>query len=393
MDIFITGMGSISAIGKNTQETLSSLKKNRTGVAEVELLKTDHKVKVGEIKMTDQSMASQIGLKGNIPTRTTLLGIIAAKEAIENAEIQPSDSKYRTGFISASTVGGMVKSELHFQNFLAGNSYETFVDTEDMGDSTEFIADYFGIKEFISTINTACSSSLNAIILGARLLKSGRLDRVIVGGTDSLSKFTINGFNSLMLLDTEICRPFDANRKGINLGEGAAFLVLETEKTIKNNRKPIAKLAGYGCSNDAFHATASSPDGRGLYLSMSEALEMAKLKPEEIDYLNAHGTATPNNDLTEGMAIKNVFGDKIKFSSTKPFTGHTLAPSGSLESVFSLLAMQNNFIPANLNFENPITEHGLIPVLDGSAYTPIKNIITNAAGMGGACTSLIFSDN
>jgi 3-oxoacyl-[acyl-carrier-protein] synthase II len=120
---------------------------------------------------------------------------------------------------------------------------------------------------------------------------------------------------------------------------------------------------------------------------------MAGLKTTDIDYLNAHGTATPNNDLTEGIAIKNLFGSNIAFSSTKPFTGHTLAPSGSLESVFSLLAMQNNFIPPNMNFENPIAEHGMLPVIDGEKYIKIKNILTNAAGMGGACTSIAFSAN
>jgi 3-oxoacyl-(acyl-carrier-protein) synthase len=392
MNIYITGMGSISSIGQNTSETLASLQSSKSGVAEVDLLKTEHKFKVGEVKVSDQKLAERIGINGKIPTRTTLLGLIAAKEAIDSANIYANDKKLRTGLISATTVGGMVRSELQFGNFLSGKSYENFVDTEDMGDSTEYMADYFGITDFISTINTACSSSLNAIILGARLLKSGRLDRVIVGGADSLSKFTINGFNSLMLLDSDICKPFDASRKGINLGEGAGYLILETEKTIEN-RAPIAKLTGYGCSNDAYHATASSPEGKGLYMAMNDALEMAGLQPDEIDYLNAHGTATPNNDLTEGIAIKNLFGTNIAFSSTKPFTGHTLAPSGSLESVFSLLAMQNNFIPPNLNFETPIAEHGLVPILDGSKHRKLKNIITNAAGMGGACTSLIFSEN
>lgn len=392
MNIYITGMGCISAIGNNTSDTLKSLQNSKSGVSEVEYLKTEHKVKAGEVKLTDQSLAAQMGINGKLPTRTTLLGLLAAKEALQAANIYANDSNFRTGFISATTVGGMVKSELHYKNFLCGNSYENFVDTNDMGDSTEYMADYFGIKDFVTTINTACSSSLNAMILGARLLKTGRLDRVVVGGTDSLSKFTINGFNSLMLLDTDICRPFDAGRKGINLGEGAGYLVLETDKTI-GSRIPVAKMTGYGCSNDAFHQTASSPDGKGLFLSMNEALQMAELQPNQIDYLNAHGTATPNNDLTEGIAIKNLFGNKIAFSSTKPFTGHTLAPSGTLESVFSLLAMKNNFAPANMNFKEPIPDHGLIPVVDGSVFRKINNIITNAAGMGGACTSIVFSNN
>jgi 3-oxoacyl-(acyl-carrier-protein) synthase len=320
-----------------------------------------------------------------------LLGLWAAREAVDMAGIDLTNKKIKTGFISASTVGGMVKSELHYKNFLEDNNQEHFVDTNDMGDSTEYIANYLKINSFVTTINTACASSLNAIILGTRLIKQGVLDRVIVGGTDALSKFTINGFNALMLLDTTACRPFDATRKGINLGEGAAYLVIESEDVIQDNNRILAKISGYGSSNDAYHQTASSPNGYGLQLAMQGALKSANLTTADIDYLNAHGTATPNNDLTEGFAIKETFTKGIAFSSTKGFTGHTLASSGSIEAVFSILAINNDFIPANLGFDTAIEEHGLIPISTTQQGISLNHVMSNSAGMGGSCSSIIFS--
>src|SRR5690606_36090306 len=165
---------------------------------------------------------------------------------------------------------------------------------------TERIADFFGFNGYISTVSTACSSASNAIILGAELIKHGKLDRVICGGSDVLSKFTINGFNSLMILDKAHSRPFDANRNGVNLGEGAAYVVLESEFLAqKSGKRILGELSGYSNSNDAFHQTASSPDGDGALLAMQRAITMAGIQPSDISYINAHGTATENNDLSE----------------------------------------------------------------------------------------------
>jgi 3-oxoacyl-[acyl-carrier-protein] synthase-1 len=192
------------------------------------------------------------------------------------------------------------------------------------------MADDLGISDFISTINTACSSSVNAIILASRMIRSGQLDVAIAGGTDALTKFTLNGFNSLMILDKEPCRPFDATRAGLNLGEGAGFMVLVSEKVLKEGSiEPLAYVNGYANTNDAFHQTASSPEGRGSFLAMSKALEMARMEPHAIDYINLHGTGTVNNDSSEGTAIRrSVWRKNTPMSSTKSFTGHTLGASG-----------------------------------------------------------------
>ena len=315
------------------------------------------------------------------------------------------------------------------------------------------IADYFGIFSQVDTISTACSSAANAIILGAELLRSGRADIVVAGGSECLTKFHLNGFNTLMILDREPCRPFDATRAGITLGEGAAYVVMERrgdvrcemcdvrQSQISNlkthnphpspfggstrrgkgaqiaNRKSQIALSGYANTCDAYHQTASSPDGDGAYLAMKKALEAAQLQPGQIDYINAHGTGTENNDLSEGMAIVRLFGEKIPpVSSTKAFTGHTTSAAGCVETVISILALQHNFIPANLNFSEKMPELPFTPYLDmrqsdmryetehtenltshnltshnPTSHIELNHVLCNSFGFGGNDSSLIFS--
>ncbi len=249
------------------------------------------------------------------------------------------------------------------------------------------------IYDYRATISTACSSAANAIMHAARLIQQGIVDRAVVGGVDALSKFTLNGFNSLMILDKEHCKPFDENRKGLNLGEGAGFIVLDSKDAMeKSGKKATCLLAGYANANDAYHQTASSPTGEGAYLSMCNALNMSGLKAEDIDYINVHGTATDNNDLSEGTAIKRIFGDKIPFfSSTKAFTGHTLAAAAGIEAVFSILALENGVIFPNLNFDKVIPQLNLLPVTKLKKGLDIKNVLSNSFGFGGNNSTLIFS--
>jgi 3-oxoacyl-[acyl-carrier-protein] synthase-1 len=228
------------------------------------------------------------------------------------------------------------------------------------------------------------------------MLKSGRADVVIAGGSECLTKFHLNGFNTLMILDKEKCRPFDATRAGLNLGEGAAYVVMETEEHFKKrktgNDDPFAELKGYANTCDAFHQTASSPDGEGAFLAMQKALEVANLKPSDIDYINAHGTGTGNNDLSEGTAIERLFADNIPpVSSTKSFTGHSTSAAGSVEAIISILALQNDFIPENLNFKNKMEELSFAPYIGQPHATSLKHVLSNSFGFGGNDTSLIFS--
>jgi len=393
--VAITGMGIISGIGNNVSENYNALIKGTKGISRVDKIKTNHvnDIMVGEINFTNQELQEQLGLSSdNNYSRTTFLGTIAAKEAIKNAGITDINS-YKTGLVSATSVGGMDMTERYFYEYLENKSVQKYIEGHHAGDSTQKIAQQLGInKSLVTTISTACSSAANSIMFGARLIKSGQLDRVVVGGADCLSKFTINGFKTLMILSDTYNTPFDENRKGLNLGEAAAFLVLESDKVVAaENKTVLAYVKGYGNANDAYHQTASSDNGDGATLAMEKALKIANYTSNDIDYINAHGTATGNNDLSEGRAILRVFGDNVPdFSSTKAYTGHTLAAAGAIEAVYSILALQNNVIFPNLNFKTPMKEFGIKPELK-LLEKPLKTVMSNSFGFGGNCSTVIYS--
>lgn len=387
-------MGIISSIGNSVEENFQSLKNGKTGISTVENIETIHKevIMVGEIKLTNQQLAQQLNLSNDHNfSRTSLLGAIAVREALENANIS-NINDCRSGFISATSVGGMDLNEKYFYDYFKDESFHKYINSHDAGDSSHQIADYIGLKGIVTTVSTACSSAANAIMLGCRLIQSGQLDRVIVGGTDALAKFTINGFKTLMILSDTYNTPFDNDRKGLNLGEAAAFLVLESEEIIqKNNKKVLAYVSGFGNANDAFHQTASSENGEGAFLAMQKAFKLADLKPEDIDYINAHGTATPNNDLSEGRAILRIFNNNVPdFSSTKAFTGHTLAAAAAIEAVYSVLALQHNLVFPNMNFKKPMEEFNLIPQTRLKEKN-INHVLSNSFGFGGNCSTVLFS--
>lgn len=389
--VAITGFGIISSIGMNREENLNALLSQKPGISRIENISTrlSDKIKVGEIKTTNETFIQQLNLpEENNFGRTSLLALWAAREAVEHAGMKDF-SDGRNGFISATSVAGMDKTEQYLYDNLSSPTHRRYIESHQAGDHARKIAKELGIKDVVTTISTACSSSANSIMLGARLIQAGKLDRVIVGGADCLSKFTCNGFNSLMILSEDNCKPFDENRTGLNLGEAAAFLVLESDDFAKN-KTVYGRVTGYANSNDAFHQTASSENGDGATLSMTNALKVAQLQPSEISYINAHGTATPNNDLSESIAIQRVFEKVPPFSSTKAFTGHTLAAAAVIEAVYSLFALEKQIALPNLNFDTPIAQTGLVPVQEVTAM-PINHIVSNSFGFGGNCSTLIFS--
>ncbi|OBQ54699.1 beta-ketoacyl-[acyl-carrier-protein] synthase family protein [Tamlana sp. s12] len=393
--VAITGMGIISAIGNNVAENFQSLIEGKKGISRISKIQTNHvnDIMVGEIAYTNEDLVEMLGLNSdNSFTRTALLGAVAAKEAVANAGIDDINA-YNTGLISSTSVGGMDMTEKYYYESFDNKSVQKYIESHHAGDSSQKIAEQLGIdKSLVTTISTACSSAANAIMLGARLIKSGELDRVVVGGADCLSKFTINGFKTLMILSDTYNTPFDDNRKGLNLGEAAAYLVLESDELVtKDNKKVLAYVKGYGNANDAFHQTASSDHGDGATLAMEKALKVADFNPDNIDYINAHGTATGNNDLSEGRAIIRVFEDNVPcFSSTKAYTGHTLAAAGAIEAVYSILALQNNVIYPNLNFKTQMKEFEITPQLE-LKHKPLNAVMSNSFGFGGNCSTVIFS--
>ncbi|GAA0188474.1 beta-ketoacyl-[acyl-carrier-protein] synthase family protein [Fulvivirga kasyanovii] len=392
--VYISGYGIVSALGVGVGSNLSALKSSTGGISVPAILHTAHKdMPVGELKIANAELARQVGLTDKTISRTALLGILAAREAAGMAGLTP-EKLSATALINGTSVGGMDLSELAYRDLQEGKDvdYKSSFQGHDCGYSTAKIADALDLKGTLQTISTACSSSANTIMNAGRMIRAGMEDCVIAGGSDALSLFTLNGFNSLKILDHTHCRPFDVERQGLNLGEGAAFLVLESEQSLHGRgASAIAELVGYGNANDAYHQTASSPEGKGALLAMKKALKIAGVPSDKIDYINAHGTGTANNDLSESHAIREVFSTEVPaYSSTKAFTGHTLAAAGAIEAVFSLLAIQHQVAFPNLNFTNPMDV--IKPPVTSLTPMKIQYVLSNSFGFGGNCSSLIFAD-
>jgi 3-oxoacyl-(acyl-carrier-protein) synthase len=396
MNIAITGLGIICAIGNNCQQVLDSLLNRKTGVGMMKYLQSCHtELPVGEVKLSDDELKTLLGLPvGSLYSRTTLLGAVAVKQAMADAGLS-ADMLVgkKVVLISGTTVGGMdvterilveMRDTLQTPNTQQQSPVD-YVKRHDCGSTTNEIAQICGLDCEVCTISTACSSAINSIIVGCEMLRSGEADIVIAGGSEALSKFHLNGFNTLHILDTEVCRPFDATRVGLNLGEGAGFVVLQKEDV---NAK--AYIGGYGNKCDAFHQTASSDDGEGAYLAMREALESSGIDKSQIDYINAHGTGTPNNDPSESVALKRIFSDDMPLvSSTKGFTGHTTSASGSIETVICVLAMQNNFVPVSYGF-SLVDEACIHPFEGDDKQHRMDYVICNSFGFGGNDSSLLL---
>jgi len=391
MKVYVTGIGVVSAIGLNVEENYHSLKTGKSGIKKTNHLHFSKDIFLGITNCSNEEIIEKHNLTNGPYSRTSLLGYIAAKEAWGG---NTHNKDIRTGFISATSVGGMDKTEQYYSQLISKSDADiSLIWTHDSGNTTEKIAKELNFTGYINTLSTACSSGANAIMLGARLIEQNKLDRVLIGGADALTLFTINGFHSLFIYDVGFCKPFDKNRNGLNLGEGAAYLVLENEKSIRTTgNEACCLISGWHNAADAYHQTASSPEGTGAVLAMQHAIKKSGLFPVDISYINAHGTGTKNNDLSESQAIKSVFGENIPpFSSTKAYTGHTLAAAGAIEAVYSVLALKYNVIFPNLNFGNPISETGLIPQLKFKSDSTIKTVLSNSFGFGGNNTSLLFN--
>ena len=346
--VLITGAGVVSAIGFGQEQSLEALRQGLSGVERVRFLPTEHtEFPVGEVKLSHEMLCRQL----NIPytkreSRTELMGMLALKEALLQARLIDE--------AGTPVVQGLA--------LLGG-----------------------------TTVSTACRAALNAIIMGARMIESGLRDIVVVGGSESLSRFHLNGFKSLMILDEQRCRPFDATRAGLNLGEGAAFIVLESEDSaLRRHADIFGELLGTGNACDAFHQTASSDDGEGAFLAIRQALDEARLLPSDIQYVNAHGTGTPNNDASESQALRRVFGNTLPaVSSTKMLTGHTTSASGAIEAVFCLLALRHQFAPANIGWQT--ADPQCVVPYTGGPLPKLENVLCNAFGFGGNDSAIILS--
>lgn len=396
--IAISGAGIVCSLGTDRDAILSALLSGRTGIGAMHFLRSCHtELPVGEVPLSNAVMKERLSIpQSREVSRTALLGMMAVRDAAAGSLPDAAGRKNkRIVLVSGTTVAGMDITEQKFGEMMRSGKGTESLAHHECGSNTADIAGYFGFFDDYTTVSTACSSAANAIILGADMLRAGDADIVIAGGTEALSKFHLNGFNSLMILDHALCRPFDRSRSGLNLGEGAAYIVMERGSDAEGRKAHVLGwLTGCGNACDAFHQTASSPDGCGARLAMQQALSMAGLHPEDIDWIHAHGTGTENNDASESAAIKTVFGADghavPPVSSTKSFTGHTTSASGAISAVIALLAMKNSFIPANIGWREPF-DGGLHPCM-GLTGVKLHNIMCNSFGFGGNDSSLIISD-
>lgn len=377
-----------SALGLGLESTLAALREMRSGLAPVKFLDLPLPTWVGEVAGVDAvrlpAALADFDCRNN---RLAWLGLqqdgfveaVAAARARWGAD--------RVGVFLGTSTSGLLQTELAYRRRQADGSLPAdfrYGPTQNTYSVAAFAAQALDLHGPSWVVSTACSSSAKVFGTAARLMQLGLIDAAVVGGVDSLCLTTLYGFNSLELLSDEICRPWDGARKGLSIGEAAAFALLERETT-----HPQGWLLGVGESNDGYHMSTPHPEGAGAIAAMRGALASAGLQPSDIDYINLHGTATPSNDAAEDNAVRQVFGTGTPASSTKGATGHTLGAAGGVEAAISLLALQHGLMPAGLNVQDrdPALQ---LDYLRSNREVPVKRVLSNSFGFGGSNASLVF---
>lgn len=380
----------MAATGCGVDEVWNSIRAGKSGLKPLTLFQSPRygQIPAGEI----QKDLIALGAPSH-GSRSDQLGWLAAREAIAAAKINFSDCADRAGIVLGCSVGGSFDSERFLATLIKqGKMRARPTRFHECASVVDLIADEFSLLGPNMAVTTACSSSALAIATAAEMILAGEADVMLAGGADSLSRMTWGGFHSLLLIDSEGCRPFDAKRAGTSLGEGAAILILESEEFAKRRgAKILSRLTGWGASCDAHHTTAPHPEGEGAVAAMQAALKRAGLKSSDINYINAHGTGTRDNDLAESKALKTIFGGHVPpFSSTKHFFGHALAASGAIEAVVCVEALRHQEIPSNPGFRESDSAIGLEPVTKFQR-APLTHVMSNSFGFGGNNAVLIFS--
>ena len=403
--VVITGMGTINPIGHNVNETWESIKNKECGIQEISLIDSStYKTKFdAEIKNYDPNeFFDPKTAKRN--DRYTQLGIIAAREAVKDSGITPENSDYsRIGTYFSSGIGGLTtiqeQCKIYFEK---GNTRVSplFIPMGISNMAAGTIAIEYGFKGESMSIVTACASSAHAIGEAYRAIQLGEEDIILAGGSEaSINEVALAGFENMKALThaTEVNRasiPFDAERSGFVMGEGAGAIILEELEHAKaRGAKIYAELIGYGSTTDAYHITSPSPDGEGGANAMKRALKNANIKPEEVDYINAHGTSTHLNDATETKAIKTAFREhakKLMVSSTKGNTGHLLGGAGVLEAIISVKAINDSLVPPTINYKVKDEECDLDIVPNEPRKADIKVAMSNSLGFGGHNATIIL---
>ena len=382
--IAVTGIGCFCAAGENLAQCMDSLFAGRQKSAPPARFSSSHSIPYPVFEIPQDVAAKGSDQKFEI-LRTARLAATAAGEALHNAGWSPAMmQKKRMGVCIGTTVGSAMNNEGFYREYRRGHHPRMDAITRYLNSNpAEVIAKEFDLKGPCQTVVNACSSGTDAIGLGAFWIRSGVCDAVVAGGADELCRVTYNGFISLMITDESICRPFDANRKGLNLGEGAAVLVLESEELCRARRQPARALAlSYGSACDAYHLTAPAPDGRGLKQALAAAMTACNKTAADIGFVNAHGTGTPDNDRVESQVLYEML-PGVPFLSTKGYTGHTLGAAGAIEAAFTVACLEAQKIPPSAGFATPDPDLPLSPVQHE----------TDVAGTVAISQSLAFGGN
>ena len=355
--VAITGLGCICAAGTNLNDCMEALYSGRRAPAPSSRFTSDHPIKNPVFEVPGFNEPPEL-------LRTSALGLQAAREAIANAGLdQETLSSLRVGVCVGTTVGSAMNNEQFCRDYRAGLDPDLApIERILHSNPAAVIARAFELTGPCQTVVNACASGTDAVGLAASWIRGGICDIVIAGGADELGRITYNGFISLMITDDSPCKPFDKNRKGLNLGEGAGMLVLESEEVrVRRGKEARSFLLGYGSACDAHHLTAPKPDGEGLRYAIAEALSCSATPAEAIAFVNAHGTGTPDNDRVESRVLADLL-PGVPFLSTKGYTGHTLGAAGAIEAVFTVACLERGRVPGNAGFSTPDPELGGTPV-------------------------------
>lgn len=394
-------MGTLNAIGGNITQFSAALKQGVCGIAKIDLFDTREfrTHKGGQIKNFDprRSIPPEFSLKRM--SRADQLSFTAALEALTDAGLLPLSAplKENMGVAIGGGSGGLLEAERFYAQMLEkgpGGAKFSRLSAIFCASSADRIASNLGLLGPKSTFMTACSAGATALGYARDLIASGQADVMLAGGVEPMCRITYAAFNALKSIDEDVCRPFDKNRAGLSLGEAAAMMVLEPlEAALERGARIYGEILGYGVTCDSFHMTAPDEQASGAVRAMKAALADSGLAPEDIDYINAHGTATPINDVTETRAIKEVFGKRaygVPVSSTKSMHAHTLGASGALEGVVSLLALSGGFIPPTIHLSERDPECDLDYVSEGARSARLRAILSNSFAFGGNNTTLVF---
>jgi 3-oxoacyl-[acyl-carrier-protein] synthase-1/3-oxoacyl-[acyl-carrier-protein] synthase II len=350
--VAITGLGCVCSLGKDVKECRDAMFRTRRLPGAPTVFKSSldivYPVFEADACLPSESPGVPFGL-----TRTSALALAAAEEALRDAGFLPYSPgpSLRIGVIVGTTVGSMFNNLTFYEAFVDGRHSEITPVLRFLANNpADVICDHYRFSGPCQTIGNACASGTDAIGIGASWIQSDLCDVVVAGGADELSRVTYNGFTSLMVTDDQPCSPFDRNRKGLNLGEGAGFLVLESDRLQKRHADRVkGYVTGYGAGCDAYHLTAPSPEGTGLRSALTQALEVSGSRIEDVAFVNAHGTGTQDNDKVESKVLHDMLPD-IPFLSTKGFTGHTLGAAGAIEAILTLISLEKRMIPASPGF-------------------------------------------